>query len=195
MNHFNGLFFGDFITTGSKGIYGPLAVGGTASIPLYSIDKNIYTDCNSTFELERLGFSANFLTSPAALYVAGDVITGNQPDYEFIVFGDPECSIKNESTAPFQFDALFSKASYISQYFAGLPPTHRLVGDTLEEVLTPNDPQFYVLHFGPCAGSRCQNPTEFISDASQIFLGDASWGGPINGYPDQLSIVFNVMYI
>lgn len=197
MSHFNGFFFGDFNTYGRQGIHGPLAVGGNANIPLYSINKNMHGNCgNSTSDIERIGLTVNELCSQGPLYVAGDIITGNSPTYDSLVFGDTQCKIKNGSSAPFPFDSLQSDASAISKYLATLQPTHVLRGSSLEQVsgASNSNQPFYVLQFGPCAGNQCQEDgiSQLISDASQIFLGDNGWTGPVGGYPGNDMVIFNV---
>lgn len=194
MNHFTGIFYGDFVTTDYYGIYGPLAVGGAATIPQYSIDVRRLADCSSSDPTSRLGLYANTLTSPASIRIYGDLDTLNNPLFTSLISENFKCKQLNQfDSSNFGFDYIWPRAIQMSSFLATQVPTHLLKTDgSVDEVYHTEDQRFYVFQFGPCDANGCQDAGSFVSDASNILLGSGNWQGATNGYPWGRMIVFNV---
>ncbi|KAL7321127.1 hypothetical protein PS15m_000938 [Mucor circinelloides] len=194
MNHFTGIFYGDFVTTDYYGIYGPLAVGGVATIPQYSIDVRRLADCSSSDPTSRLGLYANTLTSPASIRIYGDLDTLNNPLFTSLISENFKCKQLNQfDSSNFGFDYIWPRAIQMSSFLATQVPTHLLKTDgSVDEVYHTEDQRFYVFQFGPCDANGCQDAGSFVSDASNILLGSGNWQGATNGYPWGRMIVFNV---
>ncbi|GAN08260.1 hypothetical protein MAM1_0196c07767 [Mucor ambiguus] len=194
MNHFTGIFYGNFATKRHYGIYGPLAVGGLASIPEYSLDVRRLANCSATTPTERLGLYAKALLSPASLRIYGDLDTGNTPGFLQLINENFQCKVLNTFGASnFQFDDLWPSAIQMSSFLASQVATHALRADgSVDEVFSTKDQRFYIFQFGPCDSTGCKGAGNFVSDASRILLGSGDWQGPTNGYPQGRMIVFNV---
>ncbi|KAF1807321.1 hypothetical protein FB192DRAFT_1432570 [Mucor lusitanicus] len=197
MNHFTGIFYGNFVTDRHYGIYGPLAVGGLASIPEYSVDVRRLANCSARTPTERLGLYAKTLQSPATLRIYGDLDTGNNPGFLQFISENFNCKVLNQfDVYNFKFDDLWPSAIQMSSFLASQVATHALRADgSVDEVYHTEDQRFYIFHFGPCDSTGCQDAGNYVSDASQILLGSGNWQGPTNGYPQGRMIVFNEMSI
>lgn len=193
MNHFTGIFYSNFITERHYGIYGPLAVGGLASIPEYSVDVRRLANCSSPTPTDRLGLYAKTLGSPATLRIYGDLDTGNNPGFLQFISENFKCKVLNQFDAyNFKFDEIWPSAIQMSSFLASQVSTHVLKTDgSVDKVYHTEDQRFYIFHFGPCDSTGCSNSGDFVSDASRILLGNGNWQGPTNGYPQGRMIVFN----
>lgn len=193
MNHFTGIFYGNFVTERHYGIYGPLAVGGTASIPEYSVDVRRLANCSSSDPIERLGLYAKTLASPASLRIYGDLNTGNIPGFLELISENRQCKVSHQlDPNNFKFAEIWPSAIRMSSFLASQVATHVLRTDgSVDEVYHTEDQRFHIFHFGPCDSTGCRAQGDYVSDASRILLGSGNWQGPTNGYPRDRMIVFN----
>ncbi|CEP16950.1 hypothetical protein [Parasitella parasitica] len=194
MNHFTGIFYNDFVTNRGHAIFGPLAVGGKATIPSYSVDTRRLANCSSTDLVKRLGLYAKSLSSPATLHISGDIDVGTTPRFNTLVNENPKCkTLTSFDTKAFKFNEIWPSAIEMSTFLASQAPTHVLTSDgTVKLVHETQDQRFYIFQFGPCSSNGCRPGTDIISDASDILIGGSAWRGPNNGYPTARMIVFNV---
>ncbi|KAK4517327.1 serine/threonine protein kinase [Mucor velutinosus] len=151
MNHFIGIFYGNFITTGHYGIYGPLAMGELASILEYSVNVRRLVDCSSQTPTSRLGLYAKTLDSPASLRIYGDLDIQNTPDFLKFVSENFQCKILHPfDKNNFRFDKFWPNAIQMSSFLTSQVSTHVLRADgSVDEVYHTEDQRFYIFHFGP----------------------------------------------
>ncbi|CEP07876.1 hypothetical protein [Parasitella parasitica] len=193
---FNGVFFGDFITSEAEDILGPLAVRGAFSAHAYTVNSNHGANC-SDVENSMSGYGLVLGTSGSDykysdIHVHGATFLPAGADVSNIVPQDSGCSVYNDrGTGYFNFTQVELNAIAASQQFSVLPPTLHLDSEGVLTRLDDSAIDYDVITFGTC--SNCTYNSNF-SSPDAIYFGRGNWNGPVGmSWPPQLIINIPVL--
>ncbi|KAL7328688.1 hypothetical protein PS15p_206918 [Mucor circinelloides] len=193
---FNGVFFGNFITSEAQDILGPLAVGGDFSGHAYTVNARHGQDCaddTNSFAGYGLIVGKDGLNAKYSdIHVNGAVFLPDGSDTRNIEELDSTCSVYNDrGTGLMNFTQVQLNAIAASQQFSLLPPTLHLSSDGTLTRLAISRIGYDVITFGSC--STCSYGTNF-SSPDALYYGQGNWNGPMGmSWPSRLIINIAVL--
>lgn len=190
---FTGIFFGDFTTTGSQDILGPLAVKGTFSSSTYTVNGNHAGDCSHVdTSLEGYGLVVGGKVEANDVHVHGAIFLPAGSDTSGIQKLDNACPMSTDKgTGVFSFDQAHDNAIYASRKFAKYTPSLLLNADGKLSSIGGQSDGFDVITFNNCNNEQCNLFPGKMSDPKAILFGQGNWNGP-SGLSFPSKLIFNV---
>ncbi|KAF1806624.1 hypothetical protein FB192DRAFT_1464672 [Mucor lusitanicus] len=176
---FNGIFFGDFITSEAQDILGPLAVAGDFSAHAYTVNTQHGANCTDVVNnFNGYGLivgTENASVKYSDVHVNGAVFLPDGSDRGNVQELDKACSVyNNRGTGLMNFTQVQLNAIEASTQFALMTPTLQLDSDGNLKRIADKKYGYDVITFGSC--DACDYSGANFSSPDAIYYGKGmSW--------------------